>query len=35
MLFTPALVVNEKVVSAGRVPSPAQIVSLLTTALAE
>ncbi len=35
VLFTPALVVNEKVVSAGRVPSPAQIVSLLTTALAE
>lgn len=32
---TPGLVINEKVVSAGRVPSPAEITTMITTALAE
>jgi len=33
ILATPGLVINEKVVSAGRVPSEAEITSFLTTAL--
>jgi small redox-active disulfide protein 2 len=33
LLSTPGLVINEKVVSAGRIPSEAQIVSMLMTAL--
>lgn len=35
VLRTPGLVVNEKVVVSGRVPSAGEIVTLLTTALAE
>lgn len=35
LLATPGLVINEKLVSGGRVLSPAQIVTLLTDALAE
>jgi small redox-active disulfide protein 2 len=35
ILATPGLVINEKVVSAGRVPSEAEITSFLTTALME
>jgi len=35
LLYTPGLVINEKLVSAGRVPAPGQIVTLLTNALAE
>jgi small redox-active disulfide protein 2 len=35
ILRTPALVVNGKVAMSGRVPSPSEILSLLTTALAE
>lgn len=35
LLFTPGLVVNEKLVSAGRVPEVSEIVTFLTTALAE
>jgi small redox-active disulfide protein 2 len=33
LLMTPGLVINEKLVSAGRVPSVAEIVSMLATAL--
>jgi small redox-active disulfide protein 2 len=33
VMSTPGLVINEKVVSAGRVPSEAEITKLLTTAL--
>jgi hypothetical protein len=33
ILATPGLVINEKVVSAGRVPSEAEITSFLTSAL--
>ena len=33
ILATPGLVINEKVVSAGRVPSEAEITSFLATAL--
>jgi small redox-active disulfide protein 2 len=33
VMSTPGLVINEKVVSTGRVPSEAEITSLLTTAL--
>jgi small redox-active disulfide protein 2 len=33
VLSTPGLVINEKVVSAGRVPSEAEITTFLTTAL--
>jgi small redox-active disulfide protein 2 len=33
ILSTPGLVINEKVVSAGRVPSEAEITTFLTTAL--
>ena len=35
LLATPGLVVNEKLVSGGKVPSPSQIVTLLTNALME
>jgi small redox-active disulfide protein 2 len=34
VMSTPGLVINEKVVSAGRIPSTAEITSFLTTALA-
>lgn len=33
VMSTPGLVINEKVVSAGRIPSEAQIITMLTTAL--
>jgi small redox-active disulfide protein 2 len=35
IMATPAIVINEKVVSAGRVPALSQIKSLITTALAQ
>ncbi len=35
ILATPGLVINEKVVSAGRIPSEAEITTFLTTALME
>ena len=35
ILATPGLVINEKVVSAGRVPNVAEITTYLTTALME
>ena len=35
LLATPGLVVNDKLVSGGRVPAPNQIVTLLTNVLAE
>jgi small redox-active disulfide protein 2 len=35
ILGTPGLVIDEKVVSSGRVPKPAEITTLITTALAE
>jgi small redox-active disulfide protein 2 len=35
ILATPGLVINEKVVSAGRVPSEAEITTFLTNALME
>ncbi len=34
LLFTPGLVVNDKLVSAGRVPNVAEVLSLLASALA-
>ncbi len=34
ILSTPGLVINEKVVCAGRVPPPAEIITFLTNALA-
>ena len=34
VMSTPGLVVNEKVVSTGRIPSPAEITTWLTNALA-
>ena len=33
IMSTPGLVINEKVMSAGRIPSEAQIVTMLTTVL--
>ena len=33
IMSTPGLVINEKLVSSGRIPSPAEITTLLTTAL--
>ncbi len=33
LLATPGLVINEKVVSAGRVPSEAEVTTFITTAL--
>lgn len=35
ILATPGLVINEKLVSAGRVPSPTEVTTLITNALAE
>jgi len=35
IMSTPGLVINEKLVSAGRVPSEAEITSFITTALME
>ncbi len=35
VLATPGLVINEKVVSAGRVPGEAEVTTFLTTALTE
>jgi small redox-active disulfide protein 2 len=35
IMSTPGLVLNEKVVSSGRIPSPAEITTFLTTALME
>lgn len=35
LLATPGLVINEKVVSAGRVPSEAEVTTFVTTALTE
>ena len=34
IMSTPGLVINEKVVSSGRIPSPAEITTFLTNALA-
>ncbi|MBU0494810.1 MAG: thioredoxin family protein [Chloroflexi bacterium] len=35
MLFTPGLVINEQLVCAGRIPSPAEVTTWLMNALAE
>jgi small redox-active disulfide protein 2 len=35
ILTTPGLVIDEKVVSSGRVPNKAEVTSLITTALSE
>jgi small redox-active disulfide protein 2 len=35
IMSTPGLVINEKVVSFGRIPSPAEITTFLTNALVE
>ncbi len=35
ILSTPGLVINEKVVSSGRIPSPAEVTTFLTDALME
>jgi len=34
IIATPGLVINEKVVSSGRIPSPAEITTFVTSALA-
>ncbi len=35
LLYTPGLVVNDRLVSAGRVPTPAEITTLLANAMSE
>jgi len=35
IMSTPGLVINEKLVSYGRVPSPAEVTTFITTALTE
>jgi small redox-active disulfide protein 2 len=35
VLSTPGLVINEKVVSSGRIPTPAEVTTFLTNALME
>ncbi len=35
IISTPGLVINEKVVSSGRIPSPAEVTTYLTSALSE
>jgi len=35
ILSTPGLVINEKVVSTGRIPAPTEVTTWLTTALSE
>ena len=35
ILTTPGLVINEKLVSSGRVPTKAEVTTLITTALAK
>ena len=35
IISTPGLVINEKVVSSGRIPSPAEVSTFLTSALSE
>ena len=35
IISTPGLVVNENVVSSGRIPSPAEVTTFLTSALSE
>jgi small redox-active disulfide protein 2 len=35
IISTPGLVINEKVVSSGRIPSPAEVTTFLTSALSE
>ena len=35
ILSTPGLVINEKVVSAGRIPTPAEVMTFLANALTE
>lgn len=35
VMSTPGLVINEKVVSSGRIPSPAEITTFLTNAMME
>jgi small redox-active disulfide protein 2 len=34
IISTPGLVINEKVVSSGRIPSPAEVITFITSALA-
>jgi small redox-active disulfide protein 2 len=35
LISTPGLVINEKVVSSGRIPSPAEVTTFLTSALSK
>jgi small redox-active disulfide protein 2 len=35
LLYTPGLVVNDKLVSAGRVPTPTEITTMLATVMSE